>query len=261
MSAETAAELPFPPRTAETYRVDSVAEEHAFLQAYPPDGGAWELVSQTLRFRREAPQDHLTVRAEGHDDVTVPFDVGSFFGSVTASEEAVDLDRLLERALDFARANGPHHPGSLPRFPIPSAGYPGRVEVPIALVAADNSGRPGLYTPPRVVVMTFPAGEPIGVGEADWFDPEHWPPRRLGDWPPAAMRQFDQPRLQATVARSTAIWSRLLTAWLSEADYPQRADEGAEALALLDRLDAPAMRGIYEQMNPRFWKWVQNNCT
>jgi hypothetical protein len=260
MPPEPATQHPFPPRTVETYRADSVAEEHAFLQAYPPAGGEWELVSQTLRFWREAPQDHLTVRAAGHGEVTVPFDVSSFFGAAPASgDQGNDLDRLLETALDFARANGPHHPGSLPRFPIPSTGYPGRVEVPMALVAVDNSGRRGLYAPPRIVVLTYPAGEPVGVGEAEGFDPGRWPPRRLGDWPPPAMRRLDQGRLQAMITRFSAIWGRLLTAWLTSADYSQRPDEGAEALALLGQIEAPAMLGIYERMNPHFWRWLSGS--
>lgn len=257
MSPEDAAHLPFPPRTVETYRVDSVAEEYALLHAYPPATGAWEIVSQTLRFRSNAPRDHVTVRAAPFGEVTVPFDVGSFFGALpgTGAQER-DLDRLLERALDFARGNGPHHPGSLPRFPVPSTGYPGRVDVPLAVVAVDNSGRRGLYAPPRVVVTTYPQGEPVGVGEYEGFDPERWPPRRLGDWPPAAMQGIDQTRLQAMITRFSAIWGRLLTAWLSVTDYAQRPDEAAEALTLLTWLDAPAMGRIYQQMNPRFWRWV-----
>lgn len=257
MPPETPGSLPFPPRTAETYRADSVEEEYAFLHAYAPPTGAWEVVSQMLRTRGDAPRDELTVRAEPFGEVTVPFDIGAFFGAAAGSGPEVDLDLLLEKALDFARANGPHHPGSLPRFPIPSTRYPGRVEVPLPLVAADDLNRRGLYAPPRVVVLTFPQGEPMGVGEFDGFDPEHWPPRRLGDWPPPAMRQLDQTRLHATIGRFTAIWGRLLTAWIAVADYPQRTDESAEALTLLALLDSPAMPGVYERINPQFWSWVR----
>lgn len=250
-------ELPFPARATEAYRVDSVAEEYAFFQAYPPPSGEWEIVSQTLRMRAEAPQDHITVHGEGHGEVTVPFDIASFFGREPAAlGQESDIDRLLEKALEFARDNGPHHPGSLPRFPIPSAGYPGRVEVPMALVAVDDSGRRGLYAPPRVVVSTFPQGEPIGAGEFADFDPEQWPPRRLGDWPPPGMAALDQSRLRALITRFAGCWGRLLSAWLTVADYPQRADEAAEALALLERLDAPAMLDVYQRMNPRFWSWI-----
>lgn len=258
MSPEPPASPPFPPRRAETYRAGSVAEEYAFLETYPPPGGAWEIVSQMIRTRDEASQDQIMVRAEPFGEVTVPFDVASFVGGSAATTEAVDLDLLLERALDFARGNGPHHPGSLPRFPIPSTGYPGRVEVPLPLVAVDREGRRGLYAPPRAVVSTFPDGEPIGVGEVDGFDPDRWPPRRLGDWPPVGMRQLDPRRLQATITRFTAIWGRLLSAWLNEMDYPQRRDEAAEALALLKRLEAPAMPGVYERLNPRFWQWLSS---
>jgi hypothetical protein len=250
-------ELPFPPRTADTYRVDSVAEEYAFFQAYPPAGGAWEIVSQTLRLRADAPQDHITVRHPDHGEVTVPFDVASFYGGEPAAiGQESDLDRLLEQAMEFARDNGPHHPGTLPRFPIPSAGYPGRVEVPMALVAVDDTGRRGLYAPPRLVVTTFPQGEPVGVGEFDGFDPDQWPPERLGDWPPPGMAGLDQTRLQAMISRFAGCWSRLLAAWLSVADYPQRTDEAAEALSLLRHLDAPAMASIYQRMNPPFWSWL-----
>lgn len=253
-------ELPFPPRTVETYRADSVAEEYAFLETYPPPESAWEVVSQMIRTRDEASQDLVTVRAEPFGEVTVPFDVASFFGDGADTGQTVDLDLLLERALDFARGNGPHHPGSLPRFPIPSTGYPGRVEVPLPLVAVDSGGRRGLYAPPRVVVTTFPGGEPVGVGEVDGFDPDRWPPRRLGDWPPAGMRGVDPRRLQATITRFSAIWSRLLTAWLTASDYPQRPDEAAEALALLTRLEAPAMPGVYERLNPKFWRWLTESA-
>ncbi len=258
MDPEPTEALPFPPRTVDTYRADSVEEEHAFLHAYAPPSGAWEVVSQTLRTRSESPRDEITVRAEPFGEVTVPFDIGSFFGgSPGATGQEVDLDLLLEKALDFARANGPHHPGSLPRFPIPSTRYPGRVEVALPLIAADDSNRRGLFAPPRVVVLTFPQGEPIGVGEFDGFSPEDWPPRRLGDWPPPTLRRLDQTRLHATISRFTAIWGRLLTAWISVADYPQRADESAEALSLLAILDSPAMLQIYEQINPQFWGWLQ----
>ncbi|MBA2518151.1 MAG: hypothetical protein H0V24_00640, partial [Chloroflexia bacterium] len=205
---------PFPPRATETYRADSVAEEHAFFRAYPPPDGEWEIVSQTLRLRHNAPQDHITVRAASLGEITVPFDIASFFGAAPgAGAAAVDFDRLLETALAFARDNGPHHPGSLPRFPVPSAGYPGRVEVPLPLVALDNAGRRGLYAPPRVVVLSYPEGEPLGTGEYPGFDPKRWPPRRLGNWPPPASRLLSPPRLQATITRFTACWHRLLTAW------------------------------------------------
>jgi hypothetical protein len=258
MLPETPGTLPFPPRTADTYRADSVEEEYAFLHAYAPPAGDWEVVSQMLKTRAESPRDEITVRAEPFGEVTVPFDISSFFGGASgSSSQEVDLDLLLEKALDFARGNGPHHPGSLPRFPIPSVRYPGRVEVPLPLVAADDTNRRGLYAPPRVVVLTFPQGEPMGVGEFEGFSPEDWPPRHLGDWPPPAMRRLEQTRLHATISRFTAVWRRLLTAWIAVADYPQRRDESTEALALLALLDAPAMLEIYEQINPQFWGWLR----
>ena len=260
-------EDPFPPRIQPAYRADAIDEEYAFLRAYPPPtGGDWTVVSQQLRLTGAEPVDLMTVRADTGAERTVPFAVGSFYGAmpgtavvnaaVNATADAIE--QVMQQALDFARENPPHHPGSMPRFPIPSAGYPGRVDVPLALVAADSSRRPGFFAPPRVAVMTYPAAAPVGVGEFPGFDPGHWPPPRLGDWPPVDLRTFGQGRMAATIARFSCCWHRLLTAWLASNDYPHRRDESAEALALLTVLDPPPMREVYEQLNPRFWHWLHN---
>lgn len=249
----TATGSPFPRRATATVRIDAPEEGEAFLAAYPSADGAWTIAS-TLRVAAGGrTEDHVTLRAVGGAArATLRFDVSGFADD--PAHPAAALDDLLQRAAAIARENGPSHPGELPRFPLPSAGYPGRVDVPLAILAVDN-GRRGLYAPARVAVLAFPGGEAVGVGEVPGFDPEHWPPPRLGDWPPAGVAGLDPARLRGEVVRFGACWRRLLGAWFG-ADYPQRADEAAEARALLTRLDAPGMLAVYERLNPDFWRWL-----
>jgi hypothetical protein len=105
--------------------------------------------------------------------------------------------------------------------------------------------------------VRWPSAEPVGVGDAPGFDPDQWPPPRLGDWPPPATRGWDPARLAATVERFTAIWGRLLDAWFSGETYPQIEDEKREARLLLDRLSVPAMLQIAEELSHRFWTWLE----
>lgn len=250
----TGTELPFPPRLNETVRIDGPEEGEAFLAAYPPPDGAWTVGGRVRVALGERTEDHLTLLA-GADaaPTTIRFDVSAFAAEgVGRGPEA--LDDLLQRAAAFARENGPSHPGELPRFPVPSTEYPGRVAVPMAILAVDR-GQRGLYAPARVVVVAFPSGEPVGAGGFPGFDPEEWPPPRLGDWPPEGVRGLDPAQLRGSVARFGACWRRLLGTWFGD-DYPQRIDEATEARALLARLDAPGMLGSYERLNPAFWRWL-----
>lgn len=249
---------PFPARTTATatVRVDSIAEQGAYLAAYPSPDGPWHVAGQLL-VGASAPTDHVRLRSPAGEEAVVRFDVSSFFGGPGLERgggPAAELvDRLSRRAQDFARENGLGHPGELPRFPVPSARYPGRVEVPLAILALDDAARRGLYAPARAVVLDWPGGEPVGVGELPGFDPERWPPPRLGDWPPDGLRGIAPDRLRGIVARFGGCWGRLLDAFLTDEKYPQRRDEAAEARALLGMLEPPAMAGVYEELSPRFW--------
>ena len=246
-------------RAVATVRVDTPDEAEAYLLAYPPPAGRWQVSSRLRVAAGERTEDHVGLRSAGDGDAMVRFDITSFANqhdpTPRTDEPSPALDGLMRRAVDFALSNGPHHPGSLARFPVPSLGYPGRVEVPLAILAVDQ-GRRGLYAPARVVVVRYPGGEPEGVGEFPGFDPDDWPPRRLGDWPPASVRDLDPVQLRAIVTRFSACWGRLLGAWLHGHDYAQRADEAVEARDLLARLDTPAMAGVYERLNPAFWRWL-----
>ncbi len=256
MAAHPVAADPFPRRASATVRLDSPEEGQSFLAAYPAPDGPWTVTSRLLVTAGDRTEDHVTLRsAGGLSQAVVRFDVTSFASAAErSSERPPALDDLLQRAAAFARENGPHHPGELPRFPVPSARYPGRVEVPLAILAVDHGHR-GLYAPARVVVLAYPDGEPHGVGDFPGFDPDHWPPPRLGDWPPEGVRGLDPPRLQGTVARFGACWRRLLDAWFGT-DYPQRGDEAAEARALMARLDPPGMEAVYQRLGPQFWGWL-----
>jgi hypothetical protein len=250
---------PFPPRALPTVRVDSVAEEYAFLAAYPAPSGPWRIAGQALFVGPDGPEDHLRLEAPGGESGVLRVAVGSFHGSESRAlaRPGAALDGLLEAAVAWAKENEPTHPGVLPRFPVPAAGYPGRVAVPLAFVAADDARRAGLFGPTRVVVVGFPDGAVAGAADAPDFDPDDWPPARLGPWPPPGLDGIGRDRLAATVSRFSAVWTRLLAAYLAGEEYPHRRDEATEALALLARLDPPAMTGAYRAIGPRFWAWLE----
>lgn len=247
---------PFPPRTTETVRVDSVVEERAYIAAYPPPAGPWQVTSQMLVTPRDRPEDHLTLSAADGTLAIIRFDVASFPGTEARDPYDDGLSPVLRTATDFGEENGPHHPGSIARFPVPSARYEGQVEVPLAILAVDDAGQRGLYAPDRIVVLTWPEGAPVGIGPYPGFDPERWPPPRLGDWPPSDISRVEPNQLQSMVARFSGCWIRLLSAFLSDTDYPHRIDEAAEARSLLARLDPDTMSTVYEHLSPRFWAWL-----
>ena len=246
-------------------RVDSLAEERAYLDAYPSALGPWEVVSQTLSTRNGRATDRLVVRAGSGEgsvvEAEVLFDVSSFVGTPGLTRlggfTTEFLDRLTRGALEFARENVPLHPGSLPRFPVPSAHYPGRVDVPLALLAVD-AGRRGLFAPPLVVTLDYPSGAPYGVGDFPGFRPADWPPPRLGDWPPPRVAALDRVTLQGTVARFSGCVTRLLDAWLGGANDPHSADDATEAFALLAVLEPPAMLDVYERLNVAYVGWLSD---
>ena len=249
-----------PPPDARPIRVDSIEEEYAFLAAYPPAVGAWQVTSQRISPDDE-PTDQLEARADDGQRAVFTFELASFFGSAPVSRlgrpTTEFFDALAQRAGAFAANNGPQHPGTLPRFPIPSARYAGRVDVPMAVLATDEQGR-ALFAPPRVVTLAYPTGEPVGVGEFPGFDPERWPPPRLGDWPPPALAGVDRARLGGIVGRFSAVGTRLFESWLNDParGYPQIGSERREFVALLAMLDGEGMTRYYRVLNPLFWEWL-----
>ena len=253
---EGVAVSPFPARTTETVRVDSVAEEYAFLTAWPLPHGPWERVGQTLAPGPAGPEDHLTVRGPGGETAVVRFALRSFF-SYPSAEGVASGARVAAamRAGQELAQEGPLHPGSLPQYPVPSETHAGAVAIPLAVLAAD-AGQRGLYAPPRIAVVRWPEGEAVGVGDTPGFDPARWPPPRLGDWPPPAVRDWEPHRLAGTIERFSAVWARLLDAWFGEETYPQLKDEKREARLHLERLVPGPMLGVYAELSPRFWGWL-----
>lgn len=241
-------------------RVDSIREAHAYVDAYPHASGPWELVSE-MRSTRDGGQTLiLDLAAPDGDRVSIVFDTATFGGTGGTRrfgvEPATALDEMMSGVGEFVAANPPFHPGSLPRFPVPSRRYPGRVEVPIAILAADDGGRPGLFAPARVVVVSMSDGKPYGIGEYAGFDPDQWPPERLGDWPPPATMTLPRRLLAARVARFNGIWLRLLEHSVTDATYPQVIGERMEAKAILATLESPGMGPIYRELNAAFWDGV-----
>jgi hypothetical protein len=240
-------------------RVDSVDEEYAFVSAYPPDGRDWSIQSQTLSRSESGAIDTLELRSSDGEVRHLRFDIASFFGGgppATTEPTTGFLDTVMEKAAEFASQNGAHHPGTLPRFPVPSDRYPGRLDVPMPILAVGDGGR-GLFAPVRVVTMTLDGPEPFGVGEFPGFDPDHWPPSRLAAWPPPSIREMDRPRLQATIGRFSAVAVRLFNAYLQQGSYWQEAEERGEYLALLRVLDVPEMEPYYRRVANRFFNWLQ----
>ena len=240
-------------------RVDSIDEEFAFVSAFPPDDREWSIQSQTLSRTESGAVDTLELRSSDGDERRYRFDIASFFGSVSspgAEPTTGFLDAVMEKAAEFASQNGAHHPGSLPRFPVPSDRYPGRLDVPMPILAVGDSGR-GLFAPVRVVTMTVEGPEPFGVGEFPGFDPDDWPPPRLADWPPPSIRDMDRLRLQATIGRFSAVAVRLFNAYFQRQSYRQEAEERAEYLRLLQVLDVPEMAPYYRRVAGRFFNWLQ----
>ena len=257
------AALPFPPREYPVLRADSVAEEYAYLGAWPAASGPWKIGRQTLVIGRDGPEDHLILSAPGGEEGVVRFAVGSFYGSERESfaRPGTAVDEVMKAALDWELENEPAHPGSMPRFPVPAEGYPGRVAVPFVFRAADDERRAGLYGPTRAVILGWPDPEIVGATDAPGFDPVDWPPPRLGPWPPPGLDGISRDALAATVGRFTGVWTRLLDAFLRDRDYYQRQDEAAEALLLLGRLDPPPMTAVYRAMSPRFWSWLTGEAS
>jgi hypothetical protein len=251
-------DLPIPPREMATIRADSVAEEYSYLGAWPAASGPWQIVQQTLFVGPLGPEDHLSVSAPGGESGMLRIAVGSFYGSETLgfARPGAAVDDVMSAAMTWTAENEPAHSGALPRFPVPAVGYPGSVAIPFAVRAVDDNRRAGLFGPTRVIIARWPNGEIVGANDAPGFDPESWPPARLGPWPPPGLDGINRDALRATIGRFTAIWTRLLNAYITGEDYHHRHDESVEGRMLLARLDPPPMTAVYASMNPAFWAWL-----
>lgn len=162
-------------------------------------------------------------------------------------------------AAQHAEANPPHHPGSLPRFPVPARAYENALAIPMPILAVDDLGRRGLYSPPRYVVLSVQDNSLVGFGDFPGFDPEMWPPPRVGDWPPADVASMSEQQMQGVIQRFSSSWSRVLEAWFARQDgYPDvlKADI-AESLRYRALLDVVGFESVYERLNPDFEAWLQ----
>lgn len=247
---------------ARTVRVDSADEQYAWMLARFGDPAHWSVVSQMVDVTPDGREaERVEVSLAGGPSVSFTFVAGdaddSFDAPVVDADGTGFLDRVMATALAFSESNPPHHPGSLARFPVPSAGYANALSVPMPVLALDG-GRRGLYAPPRVVVIDQGTGEARGVGEFPGFDPERWPPDRLGDWPPPGLAGLHRLQLQGTIMRFSAVWNRILNAWFAKEvmDSPDLTADVTEALATRTTLDLPAMLAYYDRLNPVFAKWL-----
>jgi len=243
--------------------VDSGDEQVAFLTATFGPQGTWSVASQGYADDPDAGEAEIAeIVTPGGETVRIRFVPATVSDDPFGGEEPEDrtglMDELMEKATGFASQNPPHHPGSLARYPVPSAAYAHAVAFPMPVLALDGLGQRGLYAPPRVVVIDWTTREPVGVGEFPGFDPESWPPPRLGEWPPKRLEGMPQEQLQGTIQRFSACWSRVLDAWFARDTGmpPSLADDIRDALMYRDLLDLPAMLPFYERLNPVFAKWI-----
>ena len=243
-------------------RVDSADEQYAYMLARFGDPALWSVRAQTLEVTadgREAERVEVMLRSGASARVTfvTSQEEDSFDSPVVDDDSTGLLDRVMGSAFAFSESNPPHHPGTLARFPVPSAGYANALSVPMPILALEG-GKRGLYAPPRVVVIDYGTGDARGVGEFPGFDPERWPPERIGDWPPPTLAGLHRLQLQGTIMRFSAVWNRILKAWFAKEimDSPDLTADVAEALESRVILDLPELLPYYDRLNPVFAKWL-----
>jgi hypothetical protein len=230
-----------------SFRVDSPEE----LEALIITRGAGRIVA-----RREISDTLVDIEAERESGCISRFRVNGHFSVQNdpacryGRPTTESLDILMSTAVSFSADNPPHHPGSLARFPVPSERYPGRVEIPLAVLARDSLAA-GLYAPPRVAVLDWWTAAPMGIGEFPGFHPESWPPPRLGDWPPVGSRKLSGRELSASVARLSACLGRLIDYSVHGGREPH-AEDVTDVRVLLLRLEVPSMIDYYRKISPQF---------
>lgn len=237
--------------------VDSWNEAQAWIDAWPSPTGPWERVSETRSSRDGGQTVTVTLRSPDGDTITRQFRLQSLPKPAAGGPEPTEaLEVLMEKAAAFAAENPPSHPGAIPRFPVPSERYRDMVEVPMTILATDDDNRAGLYAPARVVLIRLEDQEPYGVGDFPGFDPDAWPPPRLGDWPPPGVTAIGRHRLAALVGRFNALWMRLVSAAVEHRSYDGREVDIDDACRTLAVLDLPAMDAIYARLSPAFWEEI-----
>lgn len=248
-------------------RIDSADEQYAYLLAHLGGPEQWTVVGQRLGTADDGRDiEVVSVRMSSGELTTIAFvasnedDFLDGEAQPRTEDETRYLETLMETAFAFSEANPPHHPGTLARFPVPSAQYQHAVAIPMPVLAVE-AGHRGLYAPPRVVVIDVVSGEPVGVGEYPGFDPEQWPPKRLGDWPPPATLNLGQRQLEGMIARMSACWKRVLDGWFGlglelDVDLPADIRHSLELRAILD---LPALLPYYEALNPGFTRWLEQH--
>ena len=251
--------------TREIVFVDSAEEQIAYLIARLGPQGSWSVRDQSVATRDGGESVERASLSTPCGDIELEFRDATP-ARISFTEEFVETDRtgvldaVMEQASTFAAENPPHHPGSLPRFPVPIEHYQGAVGVPMPILAVDDLGRRGLFSPPRMAVLMWDTHEPVGVREFPDFDPENWPPRRLGDWPAPQTARITPEQLEATIKRFSACWSRVIDAWFAGQEdvdvEPALHADMQEALSLRRVLDPESMEPVYRRMNTRFAEWL-----
>ena len=249
--------------TREIVYVDSGDEQGALLVARYGPQGTWSVRDQRVVTLDDGGVAERATLRTSRGDIEIEFrdaspQVISFTEAMPDLGRTGTLDLVMQRAAEFAAENPPHHPGSLPRFPVPVEQYGEAVGVPLAILAVDDLGRQGLYAPPRIAVIEWTNRTPVGVREFPGFDPEDWPPKRLSDWPVPGVARLVPEQLEATIMRFGACWSRVIDAWFGTRDRVTDVliADVAESREWLEVLDPPPMAGVYRTLNRPFASWI-----
>jgi hypothetical protein len=251
--------------SADIVYVDSAEEQRAYLVSRFGPETDWSVLDQRLVSEGvQAAERSRFQTTSGVEEVEFREARRISLRDDNSSDENRGIDQIMQRSVELSADNPPHHPGSLPRFPIPIEHYQTAVGIPLPILAVDDLGVRGLYAPPRMAVVDWSTSEPVGVRDFPGFDEGQWPPRRLGDWPAPTVLEIGTEQLQASITRFEACWARLIDVWFARTDsiLPEAvAVDARAALTLRALLDIPAMDAIYERLNQRFAMWLTESAS
>jgi hypothetical protein len=94
----------FPPREIDSIRVDSPGEEEAYIAAWPPAQGAWQVEGTAFIPGIPSTQKRMLLRAPGGEQAVIHFLVGSYHEAArrTADPATARVERAMRAGLDLA---------------------------------------------------------------------------------------------------------------------------------------------------------------
>ena len=240
-------------------RVDSVAEEYAYLATWPPRDGPWERIGAGARSRPRRDRKTISrcARPMGRRPSSAsPSAPSSARRRALPASPGERVRRRCAPGTSWRRRRARSTPATMPQYPVPSESHAGTVAVPLPILAVD-AGQRGL------LCAATHRGRALAVGGRRSASAT-----RRASTPRAGRRRASaigrRPRFATGTARgwrgrssaSRAIWGRLLDAWFSGERYPHLADEKREARLLLARLAAAGDARVLRRDQPALLGWL-----